>query len=72
MSKNKKNEDGGAQQPAHVAELLLKGSTILKAATCEELAAMVDDVPADIRYSAGAVGRTADGTYTLRIDIMKP
>jgi len=72
MSKKKQNDEDVQQQPAYVAELLLNGTTMLEAETRDGLAAMIDDLPAETRYSVGAVGRTATGTYTLRIDLMKP
>ena len=60
------------QQPAYVADLLLNGTTVLEAPTREELAEMVDNIPADVKYSVGAVGRKQDGSaYTLRVDLIK-
>lgn len=68
MSKTTEKE----QQPAHVAELLLNGTAVLEAPTREALAEMVNGIPADCRYSVGAIGRKADGSaYTLRVDIIK-
>lgn len=76
MSKTKEKviEEQNAQaqekQPAHVAELLLNGTVTLTASSREELAAMVNDIPADCSYGAGAVGRDREtGCYTLRIDL---
>ncbi len=72
MSKTKeKNIDAQEQnQPAYVAELLLNGTVTLTAATREDLAAMVNDIPADCSYGAGAVGRHPEtGEYSLRIDL---
>lgn len=58
------------QQPAHVAELLLNGTATLKAKTREELAEMVDLIPAEVHYAAGAVGHNIDtGDFSLRVDI---
>jgi urease gamma subunit len=58
------------QQPAHVAELLKNGTAVLTAKTRDELAEMVNDIPADVAYQAGAVGHNHEtGEYTLRIDI---
>ena len=58
-------------QPAFVSDLLTTGTTILEAPTREALAELVNDIPADCRYSVGAVGRKADGSaYTLRVDII--
>ena len=57
-------------QPAYVAELLLNGTVTLTASTREDLAAMVNDIPADCSYGAGAVGRHPEtGLYSLRIDL---
>ena len=59
-------------QPAYVADLLLNGTTILEAPTREALSEMINDIPADCRYSVGAVGRKQDGSaYTLRVDLIK-
>lgn len=61
------------QQPAYVTELLTNGRVVLHAKTREELAEMVNTFPAETRYGAGAVGRSSvDGTYSLRIDLVKP
>lgn len=57
-------------QPAYVAELLLNGTAVLTAKTREELAEMVDNIPAECHYGAGAVGYNPDaGVFTLRVDI---
>ena len=69
---NKKATQTSEEQPAYVADLLLNGTTVLEAPTREDLAEMVNDIPADCRYSVGAVGRKQDGSaYTLRVDIIK-
>lgn len=58
------------QQPSVVDELKKKGHTILSAATREELAEMLDNIPADCSYTAGAIGQCfANGTWTIRIDL---
>ena len=58
------------QQPAYVAELLETGTTILTAPTREALAEMVNDIPADCSYGAGAVGFNPEtGDFSLRLDI---
>ena len=65
---SKKNET--TQQPAFVGELLLNGSVVLTAKSRDELAKMVDEIPADCSYGAGAVGRNIEtGEYCLRIDL---
>lgn len=57
-------------QPAYVAELLLNGTVTLTANTREKLAEMVNDIPAECSYGAGAVGRHPEtGLYSLRIDL---
>lgn len=57
------------QQPAYVEELLKNGTAVLEAPTSEALAEMVDNIPADVKYCVGCVGRKQDGSaYTLRVD----
>lgn len=69
MSKKETNEEE-MQQPAHVGELIEKGTTTLMAKSREELAEMVDDIPADCRYMSGAVGYNPEtGDFSLRLDI---
>ena len=71
MSK-KATQTSEQEQPVYVADLLLNGTTVLEAPTRDALAEMVNDIPADCRYSVGAVGRKADGSaYTLRVDLIK-
>ena len=66
---SKKDE---TQQPSVYDDLLKNGTAVLEAPTREALAEMVDDIPADVRYAVGAVGRKQDGSaYTLRVDIIK-
>ena len=76
MSKTKEKviEEQNAQaqekQPAYVAELLLNGTVTLTASSREDLTAMVNDIPAECSYGAGAVGRHPEtGEYSLRIDL---
>ena len=58
--------------PAFVEELLKKGSAKLKAKTREELAEMVNNIPADVKYGAGAVGQShEDGTFRLMVELVK-
>ena len=65
-----KKTDTETKQPAHVAELLLNGTTTITAKTREELTEMVNEIPADCSYGAGAVGRNPEtGVFTLRIDL---
>ena len=59
------------QQPAYIAELLDKGTVILRAQLRDEFAEMIDQIPAQTRYAAGAVGRnTMTGLFELRIDLV--
>lgn len=67
---SKKKETTETKQPAYIDELLKHGTTILKAKTRDELAGMVNTIPADCSYGAGAVGFNPDtGDFSLRIDI---
>jgi hypothetical protein len=60
------------QQPSVYDDLLKNGTATLEAPTREALAEMVNDIPADVKYSVGAVGRKQDGSaYTLQVDIIK-
>lgn len=60
------------QQPAYVDELLTNGTTILTAKTRDGLAEMVNTIPADVHYSAGAVAVNHEtGVFALRVDISK-
>ena len=69
---SKKDDDTKIQEPSWVEELLKNGTTVLEANTRDELAEMVNNIPADCKYSVGAVGRKADGSaYTLRVDVLK-
>ena len=59
-----------SSQPAFVAELLNNGTAVLTAKTRDELAEIVNDIPADVRYAAGAVGFNPEtGDFSLRVDI---
>ena len=71
MSKNKQPTEE-PQQPSHVGDLLLNGTTVLTAKTRDELSEMVNEIPADTKYSVGAVGHNLEtGAFTLRIDLSK-
>ena len=70
LTMSKKTETTETKQPAHVAELLLNGTVTITAKTREELTEMVNEIPADCSYGAGAVGRNPEtGVFTLRIDL---
>ena len=54
--------------PAFVDDLLKHGTATLTATTHEELAAMVDQIPSDIHYGAGAVNHDySQNIYTLNV-----
>lgn len=60
-----------SQQPSVYDDLLKNGTAVLEAPTREELAEMLNDIPADCRYAVGAIGRKGDGSaYTLRVDLI--
>ena len=68
---SKKATEEKQQQPAYVEELLKNGTAILTAKTRDGLADMVNDIPANVRYGAGAVGYNPEtGAFTLRVDII--
>ena len=57
--------------PDFMKELQDKGFVVLTAQSRDELSAVVNDIPADVHYGAGAVGYNYDkGEYTLRIDLV--
>lgn len=67
------SEQSESTQPAFVEELLKNGSTVIHAQTYDELTAMVDNIPAECRYAVGAIGKSKEnGSYSLRVDIVKP
>lgn len=69
--KKKSSEATEAQHPSYIDELLKNGSIILSAKSMEELAEMVNMIPADVKYGAGAAGKNPEtGEFTLRLDIV--
>lgn len=68
----KQKNDSKTQQPAFVDELLKNGTVTLTALMRDEFDAMLNDIPADVRYGAGAIGRNSEtGILSLRIDLIK-
>jgi hypothetical protein len=60
-----------SKQPAFIDELLKNGTAIITAKTREELAEIVNDIPAECKYGTGAVGQSREnGEYSIRIDIV--
>lgn len=69
---SKKVETSETQQATFMDELLKNGTTILTAKSPEDLAEMVNGIPSDVKYGAGAAGRNKEtGAWTLRIDLLK-
>jgi hypothetical protein len=67
MSKTKDT----AKQPSVYDELLKNGTAVLSAPSREELAELVDNIPADCKYAVGAVGQNpVTGLFTLQVDIV--
>jgi len=70
---NEENQQPTAKSgsPAYVDDLTKNGTVVLTAKTRDELAKMTSEIPADVKYSAGAVGRNFEtGVFTLRLDIV--
>ena len=71
MSRTKSEQRADDQQPDYVAELLKNGTVTLTAKTRDKLDKMVSEIPADVKYGAGAVGKNFEtGVFTLRLDIV--
>ena len=75
MSKNATEENqqttAKSGSPAYVDDLTKNGTVILTAKTRDELDKMVSEIPADVKYGAGAVGKNFEtGVFTLRLDII--
>lgn len=64
--------DGTAvKHPAYVEDLLKNGTTTMGAKNRDDLVEMLNNLPADIKYSVGAVGfNQLYGTYSLRVDLI--
>lgn len=70
-SMSKKTTEEQAQQPKYIEELLKNSNTVLSAKTRDELAEIVNNLPANLKYSVGAVGKNYEtGAFTLRVDII--
>ena len=68
---SKKNQAKAKTEPSYIRELLNTGHVILRAASRDEFGPMIDQIPAQTRYAAGAVGRnTMTGLFELRIDLV--
>lgn len=70
MSKKTKANQTEPKQPEYVGELLHTGQATVTAKSREELAEMVDAIPADCSYAVGAVGYNSEsGMYCLCIHL---
>ena len=58
------------QQPTYVEELLKNGTAVLSAKSRDELAEMINGIPAECKYMVGAVGHNGSA-YTIQVDIIK-
>ena len=59
------------QQPAYIAELLEKGTVTLTATNREDFGDLIDAIPAEVRYAAGAIGKNPEtGVFSLRLDLV--
>lgn len=69
---SKKTANSETQQASIVDELLKNGTATLTAQKREDFDAMLADIPADMKYGAGAIGRNSEtGLLSLRIDLIK-
>jgi hypothetical protein len=60
------------KQPAFVGELMLNGTVVITGKTREELAEIVNEIPADCKYGVGAVGQDRETkVFSLRIDLIQ-
>lgn len=56
-------------EPAYVKELQEKGVVVLSGRSREELAEMLDNIPADCSYYAGCITKSYDtGLYRLQVN----
>ena len=63
-------ETAESTQPSVYDDLLKNGTAILEASTREDLAELVNLIPAECKYMAGAVGHNPEtGAFSLRLDI---
>lgn len=68
---SKKTTNSETQQASIVDELLKNGTATLTAQKREDFDAMLADIPADVKYGAGAIGKNPEtGIYSLRLDLV--
>ena len=67
----KKKANAKEEQPGYVTYLLEHGSVILRSDTRDGFAEMIDQIPAEVRYAAGAIGKNPEtGVFSLRLDLV--
>ena len=68
-AENPEVEQSANIQPDYVKELLEKGVVVLSGRSREELAEMLDNIPADCSYYAGCITKSYDtGLYRLQVN----
>ena len=68
-AENPEVEQSANIQPAYVKELLDKGVAVLSGRSREELAEMLDNIPADCSYYAGCITKSYDtGLYRIQVN----
>ena len=56
---------------SYITDLMKNGTTILTSNSRDGLTEMINEIPADVHYSVGAVGfQPATGVFSLRVDII--
>ena len=69
-AENPEVEQSANIEPAYVKELLEKGVAVLSGRSREELAEMLDNIPADCSYYAGCITKSYDtGLYRIQINL---
>ena len=69
--KKKASDTKKTQQPSYIDELLKNGTVILTAKTADDLNDMIDNIPAEVRYGAGAVAKNHEtGVFSIRLDLV--
>lgn len=67
MTKQKEEQQKQVEQ-SFVDTLLADGAVVIEAKTPEGISEMIDSIPADCSYRAGAVGYRPDtGDYAIRV-----
>ena len=68
-AENPEVEQSANIEPAYVKELLEKGVVVLSGRSREELAEMLDNIPADCSYYAGCITKSYDtGLYRIQVN----